>query len=73
MHATLNFNHERGYEAKVSSHHLIKTLASAALKHVPGSEKVIEHYFKPTPVTKAVRQPPQPNLIMHEPHNNVSH
>ena len=72
MHA-LNFNHEVGYEARVSSHHLLKSLAKAALKHVPNSEKVIQRYFEPTPVTKALRQAPQPNLIMHDPHNNVAH
>ena len=44
-HAHLDMNVHQGAVSKVSSKTMLKSLATAALQHVPGANKIIEEHF----------------------------
>jgi len=44
-HSHQDLNHSQGDQPRISSNHLLKKLAVAALKHVNGSEKLIKEHF----------------------------
>ena len=44
-HAHFDMNHSQGQTSKVSSNVYVKSLATAALKHIPGSAELIHEHF----------------------------
>ena len=70
MHSNLNFHHSQASIASVSSKHLVKSLAESALKHVPGSEKVIEKMFSTKSIVPELQAPKAMNLVMHMGHTH---
>ena len=69
-HAHLDMNHHQGYEPRVHSEHLVKSLAEAALKNVPGSKQVIERSFAKGPIYDPHKLLPNKpiNQVMHGPY-----
>ena len=64
-HAHKDMNFAQGYEPRVTSKPLLKTLAQAALKNVPGSAKLIAEHFG-TDNVKGRLLPARPvNMAMH--------
>ena len=47
MHA-LNFHHAEADKPRISSRHMLQSLAEKALKHIPGAAAVIEQHFSIT-------------------------
>ena len=66
-HAHLDMNIHAGYEPRVVSEDLLKSLAESALKHVPGSKQVIEQAFNKGPIHDPHR------LLPNKPINQVFH
>ena len=60
-----NMNHAAAYEPRISQKHLLKSFAQKALAKVPGSQQVIDKYFK-TDLIRPELTPPKPiDLVMH--------
>ena len=66
-HAHLDMNHHAGYEPRVASEQLLKSLATQALKNIPGSKQVIEHAFYKGPIRDPHR------LLPNKPTNEIFH
>jgi len=69
-HAHLDLNHSAGYEPRVTSEHLLKSLAERALRNIPGSKQVIDRTFNRGPINDPHRiLPSKPiNQIFHGGH-----
>jgi hypothetical protein len=67
QHAHLDLNHGAGYEPRVTSNTLLKSLAESALKNVPGSRQIIEKAFSTGPIVDPHK------LLPNKPINQVFH
>ena len=68
MHSNLNFHAAQAETPRVSSTHMLKSLAEKALKHIPGAAEAIQKSFSTTPIVPEI-QPKKPmNLVYHMPH-----
>jgi hypothetical protein len=69
-HAHLDMNHSAGFEPRVTSAPLLKSLAESALKNIPGSKQVIDRAFYNGPIIDPHRiLPTKPtNQVFHGPY-----
>ena len=69
-HSNLNFHHAEAGKPRVDSHQMLKELAHASLKHIPGSEAIIDKHFNQDQRIKPELRDPKPiNLVMHHTYN----
>ena len=60
-------NHHAAFEPRVHTEHLLKSLAEAALKNIPGSRQIIEQAFAKGPIVD------QHRILPNKPMNQVFH
>lgn len=63
-HPVVGQHPEEVFRPRVGPHNLHR-LANAALKNVPGAQRVIDKVFNPKPVPKEVLPVQQRDLLMH--------
>ena len=68
MHA-LNFHHAEAHTPQIDNQNLLESLARTALKHVPGSAKLIDKHFSTDRIKPELKEEKIVNLVMyHTPH-----
>ena len=68
MHSNLNFHAAQAEIPRVSSTHMLKSLAEKALKHIPGAQEVIQRSFSTSPIVPEIKAKKPMNLVYHMPH-----
>ena len=69
MHSNLNFHPAEARTARIDSHTRLEELATVALKHIPGSAKLIEKHFSTAGIEPELKEEKPINLVMyHTPH-----
>ena len=61
----LNHHVDQAYTPRVSHKNSLKQIAQAALKHIPGSQELIQKTFDPKPVPAELPIEKPVNLMMH--------
>ena len=61
----LNQHVAEGYKARIGQHQHLKAIAESALKHVPGSQALIDKHFGTQLYPQGLTQPKPINLVMH--------
>ena len=70
MHSHLNFHTSVANIARVSTQSLQRSLAESALKHIAGSQDVIERTFSTKPIEQELTPPRVINQLMYMGHTH---
>ena len=70
MHSHLDIHTSVADHAKISTTHLQKSLAEAALKHVAGAHEVIERTFSTKSIEPELKPPRAINQLMYMGHTH---
>ena len=68
-HSNLNFHQAEAEKPRVDSQHLLKELAQASLKHIPGSAALIDKHFNQERIKPELKEAKPINLVMHHAYN----